>query len=127
VTSRGYEDWDLWLSLAEDGWEGVGLSRVVYRYRREGVRLAHRDVRRHDEIAELLADRHPRLWAARRSNWRRSCAPLAVRVALPLLDALPLPRRHARLLGRAINELAQGRGVRVLLRRLREQRGGTVG
>jgi glycosyltransferase involved in cell wall biosynthesis len=120
--SRGYEDWDLWLSLAEDGWEGVGLPRPVYRYRRQGVRVAHEDVARHDEIAERLAARHPRLWAARRRNWRRSCAPLAVRLMLPLLELLPLPAGHRRLLGRAVNELAHGRGIRVLLRRVRDER-----
>lgn len=122
ATSRGYEDWDLWLSLAEEGWEGVGLPRLIYRYRRQGVRLAHGDVVQHTEIAERLATRHPRLWAARRRNWRRSRAPLAVRLALPLLEALPLPLRHKRLLGRAVNEVAQGRGVRLLVRRVREQR-----
>ncbi len=119
---EGYEDWALWLALAEAGWEGVGLPRVVYDYRREGVRLAHRQVARHDEIVDELARRHARLWADRRRNWRRSPAPLAVRLALPLLDALPLAGDHRRLLGRAVNELAQGRGVRVLASRVREQR-----
>jgi glycosyltransferase involved in cell wall biosynthesis len=126
AVARGYEDWDLWLSLAEQGWEGVGLPRAVYRYRRAGSRQAHADVARHDEIAARLAARHPGLWAARRRNWRRSCAPLLVRLALPLLAALPLAPHHERLLGRAANELAHGRGVRVLVRRVREQRAGQV-
>lgn len=119
---KGYEDWGLWLSLAEAGWEGVGLPRVVYDYRREGVRLAHRQVARHDDIVDALARRHARLWADRRRNWRRSPAPLAVRLALPLIGVLPLTGDQRRLLGRAVNELAQGRGVRVLVRRAREQR-----
>jgi len=119
--SNGYEDWALWLSLADAGWEGVGLPRVVYSYRREGVRLAHRDVARHDALVEALAARYPRLWAQRRHNWRRSRAPLAVRLALPAIGVLPLSGDRRRLLGRAVNELAQGRGVGVLVRRVREQ------
>jgi glycosyltransferase involved in cell wall biosynthesis len=118
----GYEDWALWMSLAEAGWEGVGLPLLVYRYRREGVRLAHRGAARHDEILAELAALHPRLWAERRRNWRRSKAPPAVRVALPALALLPLRPDHRRLLGGAVNELARRRGVRVLWRRLRERR-----
>jgi glycosyltransferase involved in cell wall biosynthesis len=118
----GYEDWDLWMSLAEEGWEGVGLPLLVYRYRRKGVRLAHRGSARHDEIVAELAALHPRLWAERRRNWRRSRAPLAVRLALPALAVLPLRPDHRRLLGGAVNEVARRRGVRELWRRVRERR-----
>ena len=31
----GWEDWDLWLALAERGWKGVYVPRVTVRYRRD--------------------------------------------------------------------------------------------
>jgi hypothetical protein len=31
----GYEDWDLWLTLAELGYPGVYVPRIVFRYRRD--------------------------------------------------------------------------------------------
>lgn len=117
-----FEDWDLWMSLAERGWAGVGIPRVVYQYRRQGVRGAHRAAARHAEIVATLRELHPQLFAARRRNWRSSRAPLPLRLALPLIERLPLGADRRRLLAGAASHLAHRRGVGLLLRRVREQR-----
>jgi glycosyltransferase involved in cell wall biosynthesis len=119
---NGYEDWGLWMGLAERGWTGIGTDRVIYHYRREGQRLAHQAGAQHSaKLAELRAA-HPDLFAARRANWRRSTAPLALRLALPLLARMPgLSDHHKRLLGGVVSHLAHRRGVRLLARRVREQ------
>jgi glycosyltransferase involved in cell wall biosynthesis len=120
---NGYEDWGLWMGLAEHGWRGIGTDRVIYRYRREGVRLAHQASAQHAQKVDELRAKHPALFAARRRNWRRSRAPLALRLALPLLEVTPgLSRHHRRLLGGVASHLAHRRGVRRLARRVREQR-----
>jgi glycosyltransferase involved in cell wall biosynthesis len=116
-----FEDWDLWMSLAERGWRGVGIPQVVYHYRREGTRGAHRAAARHAEIVAELRELHPHLFAARRRNWRSSSAPLALRLALPLIERLPIGHHRRRLLAGAASHLAHRRGVALLVRRVREQ------
>lgn len=117
----GFEDWDLWMSLAEQGFQGVGLPRVVYRYRRAGGRRLEQDTRREESVMADLLARHPALLASRRTNWRRSRAPLALRLALPVIGRLPLTLGRRRLLGGAVAHLAHRRGVLLLLRRVRQQ------
>ncbi len=89
----GFEDWDLWMSLAEFGFAGVYLPRVIFRYRRdEGGRQAE-SVARTSAYYEELRRRHAKLFAMRRQNRRRSAAPLALKLTVPSIDALPgLPR-----------------------------------
>ena len=86
----GYEDWDLWLALAERGFTGVHVPRPTLRYRRRSGRMLDDCTPRHGELYAKLRSRHPELFAARRANRRRSTAPLRAKVALPLVEALPL-------------------------------------
>jgi glycosyltransferase involved in cell wall biosynthesis len=86
----GYEDWDLWMALAERGRRGRYVPRVTLRYRRRGGRMLAGCIPRHDELYALLQRRHPALFAARRRNWLRSKAPLTARAFIPLVAALPL-------------------------------------
>jgi glycosyltransferase involved in cell wall biosynthesis len=119
----GYEDWDVWMGMAERGWTGVATDRVIYRYRREGVRLAHRAADTHAERHDDLRQAHAALFSARRANWRRSSAPLVLRIALPVVETAPgLSRHHRRMLGGVASHLAHRRGIRRLARRIREQR-----
>lgn len=46
--------------------------------------------RHHDELYDRLRARHPRLFAERRSNWRRSSAPLRMRLLFPLVGCVPV-------------------------------------
>jgi len=116
----GYEDWDLWMALAEHGWRGIGLPEVVYEYRVQGPRLLAASAARHEEIYDALRARHPRLFAERRRAWRQSPAPWLLRIALPLIELLPVSRNRKRLAGGLACHLANRRGIRVLLRRLRQ-------
>jgi glycosyltransferase involved in cell wall biosynthesis len=86
----GYEDWDLWMSLAERGWRGVHLDRVVGKHRVHGSRRWQADFGRQAQIEQELRRRHPDLMAARRRNWRRSDASPLARLLLPVLVRTPL-------------------------------------
>ena len=44
----------------------------------------------HAALYANLRSRHPRLFAARRANLRRSTAPLRTKLAFPVVEALPL-------------------------------------
>jgi glycosyltransferase involved in cell wall biosynthesis len=115
----GYEDWDLWMTLAERGFEGIGLAELTGEYRvRPGRRLSDSSSR-HAERCERLVRRHPRLFAERSANRRRSPAPRALKLALPAIDVMPLPPTSKRLLSGAACYLAYGAGWPTVAARLR--------
>ena len=118
----GYEDWDLWLTLAESGHEGVGIPAVTGAYRvRPGSRVS-RSSRRHGERCAALRERHPRLYAERRRHRRASPAPRVLKLALPVIDVLPVGAHRRRLLAGAVYHLAQGAGLPTIAARLRALR-----
>ena len=87
---RAYEDWDFWMTLAEQGLTGVRVPRVVLRYRRDPQRMSAGGLMRHGELLQALRARHPQLRRALRRNWRRSAAPLRMRLLFPAIDRLPI-------------------------------------
>jgi hypothetical protein len=113
----GYEDWDLLMGLAERGRRGRRVPIVAYEYRQHGVRMLGESATRHSEIYALLQSRHPGLLAERRRAWRRSDAPWALKLILPIVFALPIGANRRRLLAGAACHLAHCRGVRLLLER----------
>jgi glycosyltransferase involved in cell wall biosynthesis len=118
----GYEDWDLWMSLAERGWKGIGIPEVTAHYRVKGGRRLSRSSRRHAERYARLRARHPVLFAERSHHWRSSPAPLLIKLSLPAIDALPLSPKRKRLFGGAITHIAYGNSWRMLVARYRANR-----
>jgi glycosyltransferase involved in cell wall biosynthesis len=86
----GYEDWDLWLALAERGYSGVHVPRPTLRYRRRSGRMLEDCTPHHGALYAKLRDRHPAVFAARPLNRLRSTAPLRAKLAFPIVEALPL-------------------------------------
>jgi glycosyltransferase involved in cell wall biosynthesis len=90
-----FQDWDLWMALAEAGYRGAGLEEPVLSYRRHGGRQFARGAERHAERYAILKSRHEHLFASRRRNWRQSAEPWRVRLGLPVATAIPgLPQRY---------------------------------
>ncbi len=85
----GYEDWDLWLALAERGARGIHVPVVAGRYRVRSNRMLAETEQRHDAMTAVLQERHPRLFAERAANRGRSAAPLRCKLLFPLVDRLP--------------------------------------
>lgn len=115
----GYEDWDLFMTLAERSHQGRRLHVVVYEYRQHGVRRLDGLAAGHRRNYAMLRERHPALFANRKAAWWHSAAPLALRLTLPVILRLPIGSNRRRLLAGAACHLANGRGVRLLLRRAR--------
>ena len=90
LSANGYEDWDLWMSFAECGYRGRCVPHVVNHYRVHGVRRWREDIGQHERIVQGMRERHPRLFAQRLTNWRRSEAPWLTKLALPFIEALPI-------------------------------------
>lgn len=87
----GYEDWDLWMKLAERGYRGVHVPEVTLHYRQHATpRMYEQSVRRrHDELVAGLRGRHLELFAARRANRRRSPSPWTVKALFTAINAIP--------------------------------------
>lgn len=118
----GYEDWDLWMALAEAGHEGVGVPAVTGEYRVAPGRRLSRSSSRHAERCAALRERHPRLYGERRRYRRASPAPRALKLALPVIDALPVSADRKRLLAGGACYLAYGSGWPTIAARLRAHR-----
>lgn len=118
----GIDDWDLWMSLAERGYSGVYVPRVVYRYRREREGLfADARSRYETDYDELRRQRHRELFSARARNRRRSPAPFVLKALLPTVDRLPLvPRLQKVWLSQLLTHLSWNGGPRVTWRILLE-------
>jgi glycosyltransferase involved in cell wall biosynthesis len=86
----GYEDWDLWMALAENGGTGVYVPHALLRYRRRGGRMLGGMPARHAQTYRLLESRHPALFARRRSTWRASRAHWRAKLLLPVVHRLPV-------------------------------------
>lgn len=120
-----YEDWDLWLSLAECGWEGVYVPAPMLRYRRHGQRMLGDAIAIHGRLVAELRGRHAALFEQRGRLRRRSPEPLRVKAGLTLVAALPFASDFTRLrLAHAISRpgdvLAMRRRRREVERRRRE-------
>jgi glycosyltransferase involved in cell wall biosynthesis len=89
----GYEDWDLWMALAEAGHRGTGLDVRVQRYRVHESRRWSEAHRRHEDVMDELRRAHHPLFARRRRTWHVTTAPWRARLLLPLVDRLPVSRR----------------------------------
>jgi glycosyltransferase involved in cell wall biosynthesis len=89
----GFEDWDLWMSLAERRSRGAYVRRAIFQYRRDrrgrfAVALPHAA-----EYYDDLRARHEALFAMRRENRSRSPAPRLLKLTVLVVEALPgLPR-----------------------------------
>ena len=86
----GYEDWDLWMWFAEQGWTGRRIPIVTGYHRQHPNRRYASDRSRHDQIVERLEKRHSELFAARPVNRWCSTAPRHLRALLPAVWQLPL-------------------------------------
>jgi len=111
--SVGFEDWDLYMGLAERGWEGRRVDAVTYLYRIGSSRMLSGARLQHDDLYRQMRERHPRLFAERARNWRRSSAPLHMRLALPLVARLPLSGFQRHRIGLLVSEPGIALRVRI--------------
>lgn len=83
--TTGFEDWDLWLKLAEAGWGGARVPGVVYQRRMHGTRKLAASSSRRPQTLELFRRRHPQSFERRRDLARAERVPLARRLAYPVI------------------------------------------
>lgn len=93
---RGYEDWNLWMTLAEAGEQVVHLGDVMYRRRLHAPGLDLQARTRHADIYRALRAGHPRLFAELREHRRRTPLSPLRKVAYPVLYGDRRLLRHVR-------------------------------
>lgn len=81
----GYEDWCMWMDLAQEGATIVHFGGVMYRRRVHGVGLVASAHRHEGEIYRALRTQHPALFAHRRAHRRRSDLSRTRRVLYPIV------------------------------------------
>jgi glycosyltransferase involved in cell wall biosynthesis len=119
--SVGYEDWDLYMGLAEKGWKGRRIDAVTYLYRISSSRMLGSARSHHDDLYAQMRERHRRLFRARTTNWLRSESPLHMRLLVPLVTRLPVSGLTRHKLALVATEPAHA--VRVRISRLRSAGG----
>jgi len=74
MIGAGYEDWDLWMTLAERGEQGIhaGPGVLTYRRRVHAGRMLSRAKREHRALYAKLQSDHPRLFGELRRHRRAS-------------------------------------------------------
>ena len=85
---RGYEDWSLWMAIAERCRRGgvyLGPDELSYRRRIHGERMLNRSKRVHRELYVELRASHPRLFSELRLHKQRSDLSLWRKILYPLL------------------------------------------
>lgn len=120
VLAVGFEDWDLYMGLAEKGWQGRRIDAVTYLYRISSSRMLSTARLQHDRLYGEMRARHPSLFAARAANWRRSSAPLRMRLLLPLIARMPTSEHQRHRIGLLVSEPLIA--VRVRISRLARRR-----
>jgi glycosyltransferase involved in cell wall biosynthesis len=113
--SQGYEDWGLWMTLAERRVAIVhlGAGRISYRRRLHGTRLNAVARRQHAEKYRALRAAHPDLFAGLREHRRSSDLSMFRRMAYPLVYG----ERAAVPFERWLKPLADRLGILTLTRR----------
>ncbi len=121
---NGYEDWELWMSLAERGWRGVQVPRLQSFYRVRSTRMLADAQKLHDDICRDIRNRHRDLFARRPANRRESNAPWRCKVLFPLVQLLPVSGWTRHRLSRLIYQPSVPLKVRLdrVLRRRRARR-----
>jgi glycosyltransferase involved in cell wall biosynthesis len=93
---QGYDDWGLWMTLAERGERIVHIGAPGYCRRLHGTRLNQRARMHHRELYAELRARHPDLFSELREYRRRSDLPLHKKYLYPYIfgprPAAPLER-----------------------------------
>ena len=57
-----FEDWDLWLSVAEAGYSGAYIPEPLFRYRYHGEGRNVAALKMRSKLESILRQRHPKLY-----------------------------------------------------------------
>jgi glycosyltransferase involved in cell wall biosynthesis len=86
----GFEDWDLWMKLAEAGHRGVYVPMTTLLYRVHDTPRMYNETRaRTAMLRQRLRSRHRKLYAQRGANRKVSPSPLVIKALFTIVDGMP--------------------------------------
>ena len=92
TSSDLYEDWDLWMDMAERGLRGTNIGSSAIRYRTTSApRRTDAATKQHAQTRRRMRRRHRDLFARRRESRRQSPSRRSLKVAWTAIDAVPMP------------------------------------
>ena len=91
VLRHGYEDWDLWMAMAERDMKGAHAKCVSLRYRFTSTGMFSSATKHHRALKSLLRQRHPDLFAQRRENRKKSKSNWLLKAIWTCVDLIPFP------------------------------------
>ncbi|HEX3978514.1 MAG TPA: glycosyltransferase [Solirubrobacteraceae bacterium] len=65
----GYEDWDFWIGVIEQGWTGVKAPGALWYYRKHGSGVFAQHTLRDQKIKAEIVRKHPGLYNDRQREW----------------------------------------------------------
>lgn len=83
----GYEDWDFWISVAEQGAQGAVIPEPLFRYRRHGRTMLVDAEEKHNLLYAQIRKNHPRLFSKNRYIKRK----ITYRVINPDVNIYAVP------------------------------------
>lgn len=93
-----FEDWDLWMAMAERGIRGRHVDCVTLRYRVDEPRMYRGALKDYSTLVAALRSRHPGVFSHRAINRRRSGSPWLLKVLWTTVAIVPMPERARRYL-----------------------------
>jgi glycosyltransferase involved in cell wall biosynthesis/predicted TPR repeat methyltransferase len=87
---RGYEDWDFWLSICEQGWKGHLVPEPLFCYRKHGASLLTGANRNRQRLLAAVVLNHPNLYD--NQTLKQAQDLLKVRYSEPVAAAEANPR-----------------------------------
>ena len=86
-----YEDWDLWMEMAERGFRGRNVGEVTIYYRVGEPGLYQNALPHHGATVKRMRHRHAGLFSRRTEARRSAAAGRALKVLWTAIDAVPMP------------------------------------
>lgn len=83
----GYEDWDFWISVAEQGAQGAVIPEPLFKYRRHGRTMLVDAEEKHNLLYAQIRKNHPRLFSKNRYIKRK----ITYRVINPDVNIYAVP------------------------------------
>jgi GT2 family glycosyltransferase/glycosyltransferase involved in cell wall biosynthesis len=92
---HGNEDWDLWIRLAEAGWDVVEVPEVLFRYRKHGISMSVETEGRFEQGRAEIVERHRDLYTVDHlAGMKANHYPLVTIVATPGADVASLETQN---------------------------------
>jgi len=60
--NEGFEDWDFWVSLVQQGWPGYTIPEILFYYRRHGKTMLHEAQSKYEYLYNRVRNNHLELY-----------------------------------------------------------------